>query len=75
MVEVQGRKIEREDEDWQETCFGLAKVFSALSEEVNPIFDFSGRKSRLKHSALVARAKGLLNQNPGPEGVYKLKLL
>jgi len=75
MIESQGRKIERGDKDFQETCFALARIFRACSEEVNPFFDFSNRRSRLKHSALKARAKGLINQNPGPEDIHKLKLL
>ena len=72
MVESQGRKIERGDKDLQETCFALAKVFSACAEEVNPLFDFSNRRSRLKHRALIARAKGLINQNPRPEDLKRV---
>ena len=66
MTERLERKIERGDKDWQKTCFALAKILYACSDKVSPLFDFSDRRSRLKHSALKARAKGLINQNPAP---------
>lgn len=72
MTERQERIIEKGDKDWQETCFILAKILYACSEKVNPLFDFSDRRSRLKHSALKARLQGLINQNPKPEDLKKV---
>ena len=73
MVESQARKIERGDKNWQKTCFALSKILYACSETINPLFDFSNRRSGLKRSALKARANGLINQNPGPEDLKKVK--
>jgi hypothetical protein len=64
MSEREERKILKGDRDWQETCFALAKILSARSEEINPIFDFANHRSGLKRSALKAMCAGLINQNP-----------
>jgi hypothetical protein len=59
----------RGDKDFQDVCFALAKTFFYISEHVNPLTDFSDRRGGFKRSALKARRKGLINQNPGPESL------
>ena len=73
MVEQQKRMIQREDKDFQETAFAIARILRGCSEGINPLFDFSNRRSRLKHSALKARLQGLINQNPVREDLEKVK--
>jgi len=54
----------REDKDFQDVAFSLAKILHSIADKKNPLIDFSNTRSMLKRSALRKRTEGLINQNP-----------